>query len=157
MALLQNQQPTVPARPARSFATKLPHQAERIHLWLTLKRPPVLRTTGNRSGIFSLGTSPTSVDPAHLAVEEHSWQKTTKTDIVVPVIGIVVVAVGATQVDRFVVPPTPAQDLCDLYPHKQKGDVNHLIVNAALLFAASLLATCRSHPAGGHCAQAASS
>jgi len=69
-------------------------------------------STGNRPGIFHSRQQRRSVEAAHLACEEFSWgSRTTKTDIVVAIRRVVVVAVRHAQVVVVVVPTAPAQHL----------------------------------------------
>jgi len=56
-----------------------------------------------------------------LTVKEYHWERTTKTDIVVPIRGRVVVTVGRPRIVRIVVPTAPAQRFVSLspLPHQQ--------------------------------------
>ena len=77
---------------ARNFGSEsLPSRAEQIYHWLDLD------PTGNRPGIFHSRRQRRSVEAAHLVFEEYSWgSHTTKTDVVVVIVGVV--AVRHTQV-----------------------------------------------------------
>ena len=86
---------------------------------LSLVESPIGDPTGNRSGVFSLGTSAASVDPTHLAFEEHTWRhRTPKPDIVIAIAWVVVVAVRSADVVPIVVPGAPAQHFFDLPPRR---------------------------------------
>ena len=78
--------------------------------------------TGNRPGAFSLGTSPASVNPRHLAFEECSWGgRAPEAHIVVHVRRVVVVPVGDADVVPIVVPTAAPQHLIGLSPRIQSS------------------------------------
>lgn len=74
-------------------------------------------STGNKPGIFHSRRQRRSVEAAHLACEEFSWgSRTTKTDVVVVIRRVVVVAIRHAQVVVVVGPTTPTQHLIWLIP-----------------------------------------